>query len=515
MYREYLWKRTGNIKGILSNYEDVEEQLWVISDVDYSANTLARTVFYSDGTVGRPHSFPFTVNPDGSVSVKYISETAAYWTYEFLFAGNKVTGTEIFYETEERTTIKDVRKYSLTKEPTASAECTVKLFVSPMRYGTVSGGGTFALFETVTVKAKANSGYKFDGWYESGKLMSSNADFTFSTDSDLSLEARFSIISIAPRHDWVKFSHLYGEVTIGKMGADGYIEWELAELDTVIEQNDIIKCEAESGCELSMSDMNTFTMKENSEMKIDVLGEKESDVVRKVNLVIGNIWTNVKNITERGSLSVEMNQAVCGIKGTTFACEETGSTSTLTVFEGEVELTSKKTGEVAMVKAGEKCVANSSGGMSKSTFNIAQEAAKWGVPAEYLGSAPVQSGTLTAIPSKTSFEMNGKPVSVPQAYNINDNNYLQLRGIAVLLNGTKAQFNVGWDGKYAVIETGKAYSGEANYAAMQTTTNVRQSNTSFKIDGKPVTFEKAYLIDGDTNYLQLRLCPNARWRSKR
>jgi hypothetical protein len=70
---------------------------------------------------------------------------------------------------------------------------------------------------------------------------------------------------------------------------------------------------------------------------------------------------------------------------------------------------------------------------------------------------------LTATPSDTSFMMNGVPVSVSEAYLLNDANYLQLRSIAVLLNGTAAQFNVTWDsdsGK-AVIEPGKPYEGTA------------------------------------------------------
>lgn len=112
--------------------------------------------------------------------------------------------------------------------------------------------------------------------------------------------------------------------------------------------------------------------------------------------------------------------------------------------------------------------------------------------------------SLVAGPSKTSFVMNDVPITVPQAYNVNGNNYLQLRAIAVLLNGTAAQFNVSWDGTYAGIETGKQYSGTANPASLETTSNVKLSSTSFKLDDKVVTFEKAYLIDGDTNYLQLR-----------
>jgi hypothetical protein len=112
--------------------------------------------------------------------------------------------------------------------------------------------------------------------------------------------------------------------------------------------------------------------------------------------------------------------------------------------------------------------------------------------------------SLSAAPSKTSFLMNGKAVSVPEAYNVADNNYLQVRGIAALLNGTAAQFNVSWDGSYAVIETGKPYSGTSTPAKLAPTTNVRKSATQFKIDGSVVSYDNAYLIDGDTNYLQLR-----------
>lgn len=111
---------------------------------------------------------------------------------------------------------------------------------------------------------------------------------------------------------------------------------------------------------------------------------------------------------------------------------------------------------------------------------------------------------LTAEPSETGFVKDNKPISVTQAYLVNGNNYLQLRAIAELLNGTAAQFNVMWDGKYAVIETGKPYNGKATPTALRTTTDVRKSSTAFKLDSTVITFENAYLIDGDTNYLQLR-----------
>lgn len=109
-----------------------------------------------------------------------------------------------------------------------------------------------------------------------------------------------------------------------------------------------------------------------------------------------------------------------------------------------------------------------------------------------------------AEPSTTSFMMGNKPISVKQAYMVNGNNYLQLRAIAEMLNGTDSQFNVYWDGKYAVIETGKPYDGKTNPASLRSTNDVRKSSTAFKVDGKVVNFDNVYLIDGDTNYLQLR-----------
>lgn len=117
---------------------------------------------------------------------------------------------------------------------------------------------------------------------------------------------------------------------------------------------------------------------------------------------------------------------------------------------------------------------------------------------------PTMSFAETAEPSKTNFVMNGKPVSVTAAYMITGNNYLQLRAIAVMLNGTSAQFEISMDGQYVVIEPGKPYSGTVTQTKLQNTTDVRSSNTKFKMNGNVITFSDARLIDGSTNYIQLR-----------
>ncbi|MCL2775579.1 MAG: S-layer homology domain-containing protein, partial [Oscillospiraceae bacterium] len=61
--------------------------------------------------------------------------------------------------------------------------------------GTVSGGGTFDLGDSVTLTATPNSGYTFDGWYENNAKVSANATYTFTATTYRTLEARFTVNS--------------------------------------------------------------------------------------------------------------------------------------------------------------------------------------------------------------------------------------------------------------------------------------------------------------------------------
>lgn len=60
--------------------------------------------------------------------------------------------------------------------------------------GTVSGGGTFAENNIVTVTANANSGYHFTGWFENGSQVSTNASYTFTVSADRTLVAGFTYV---------------------------------------------------------------------------------------------------------------------------------------------------------------------------------------------------------------------------------------------------------------------------------------------------------------------------------
>ena len=68
---------------------------------------------------------------------------------------------------------------------------TITVSASPAQGGTVAGGGTYNEGTTATVKATANSGYHFIGWYEGGTKIKDTESYTFTVTKDVSLTAKF------------------------------------------------------------------------------------------------------------------------------------------------------------------------------------------------------------------------------------------------------------------------------------------------------------------------------------
>jgi len=58
--------------------------------------------------------------------------------------------------------------------------------------GTVEGAGSYLAGSEVTLKATANSSYKFSAWYVGEEKVSSDAEYTFTAESDIELTAKFS-----------------------------------------------------------------------------------------------------------------------------------------------------------------------------------------------------------------------------------------------------------------------------------------------------------------------------------
>ncbi|MDD4495809.1 MAG: SUMF1/EgtB/PvdO family nonheme iron enzyme [Eubacteriales bacterium] len=115
---------------------------------------------------------------------------------------------------------------------------------------------------------------------------------------------------------------------------------------------------------------------------------------------------------------------------------------------------------------------------------------------------------VSAVRNEIRFLVNGTLISVPATYNIGGFNYLSLRGIAVLLNGTAAQFDVSWDSEYgsAKIETGKPYTGEEVSAGLPETADAGNAGEGFAVylDGERYTGLNDVYFIADRYYCQLR-----------
>lgn len=120
--------------------------------------------------------------------------------------------------------------------------------------------------------------------------------------------------------------------------------------------------------------------------------------------------------------------------------------------------------------------------------------------------------TGTAFASTQTVLVDGKPVTL-QAYALKDakgnpTNYVKLRDVAWILNGSGAQFNVGWDGSVNILtctpytpngsEMSTPFSGNRNYTVPSAATN---------IDGRKASLTAISLTDdrgGGYTYYQLR-----------
>ncbi|MDD3194140.1 MAG: WG repeat-containing protein, partial [Oscillospiraceae bacterium] len=113
--------------------------------------------------------------------------------------------------------------------------------------------------------------------------------------------------------------------------------------------------------------------------------------------------------------------------------------------------------------------------------------------------------TATAKPSPTKLMVNGKSVAA-NAYLIGQNNYIKLRDLAYLVNGTDKNFEVTWDGaKNAInLKSGTKYTtvaGDMAPASGGARTATRSSSTVY-VDGMGRSLT-AYTINGN-NYFKLR-----------
>ncbi len=81
------------------------------------------------------------------------------------------------------------------------ADYRVRTTSNPAVGGVLSGSGTYAHGESVTLEASAHEGYYFVNWTEEGQEVSTDATYRFVADQDRSLEANFGVMSYAVDFD--------------------------------------------------------------------------------------------------------------------------------------------------------------------------------------------------------------------------------------------------------------------------------------------------------------------------
>ncbi len=117
---------------------------------------------------------------------------------------------------------------------------------------------------------------------------------------------------------------------------------------------------------------------------------------------------------------------------------------------------------------------------------------------------PAMAATgATADPSTTTLKVDGK-VKDCIAYLIDGSNYFKLRDLAVLLNGTDAQFEVAFDTntKTVSLTTGKSYTPVGGEGSALSKATASASDWALKVDGQTVNCT-TYMIGGN-NFFQLR-----------
>ena len=109
--------------------------------------------------------------------------------------------------------------------------------------------------------------------------------------------------------------------------------------------------------------------------------------------------------------------------------------------------------------------------------------------------------------STQNLAVDGKTIPC-EKYNIDGSNYFKLRDMAYVLNGTAAQFAVGWDAASSTVSitTGQPYTPNGTELKLdggdKSATSVPSSQT-IKIDGVVVSNLSVYNIGGN-NYFKLR-----------
>jgi uncharacterized repeat protein (TIGR02543 family) len=157
----------------------------VVGNITLEARFIARhnITATSSPTVGGTASGGGMFSNGENVTVIATANTG--YTFDGWFSGNTRISTQANYS------------FTADKNETLQARFTLIQYainVTAGTGGTTTGGGTHNHGANVSLRATANTGYSFDGWYSGNTQVSSQANYNFIAAKDETLQARFTII---------------------------------------------------------------------------------------------------------------------------------------------------------------------------------------------------------------------------------------------------------------------------------------------------------------------------------
>ena len=181
---------------------------------------------------------------------------------------------------------------------------TITVAANNNSYGAASGGGTFSHFDEVTVTATPNANYIFENWTEAGTVVSTNATYTFTAESDRDLIANFVLksytITVAANNNSYGTASGGGtfphgdEVTVTATPNTNHIFENWTEAGTIVSTNATYTFTAERNRDLIAnftSDTKINTVQESGQVKIypnpvsDLLFIEADGVVKRVEIL--------------------------------------------------------------------------------------------------------------------------------------------------------------------------------------------------------------------------------------
>lgn len=191
---------TANDGYAFSNWsEDGEE---VSSNSNYTFTVNGNRTLVAHFELLPPNSYSINVSADpsngGSVSGGGTFEEGQSCTVRatannsYIFSNWTENGIEVSTNARYSFVVNSNRTLVAHFTTIVQSNYTISVSASPSNGGTVTGGGIFEQEQSCSVRATANSGYTFANWTENGNEVSTDANYTFTVNSNRNLVAHFT-----------------------------------------------------------------------------------------------------------------------------------------------------------------------------------------------------------------------------------------------------------------------------------------------------------------------------------